>query len=247
MEDWIKEAIKERQAEAMASDIAMRSQAVRERQAEAMDRERALRTDPMALQSEIDSRRRIAAQRGVSAIPSPDRSREMGMAMMDLQRRATAPISTPMSIGGFNVPSPMGLLFGGISKLGNRAIYNNLQTGAGNPIYDETGRIVGSRNILTGELLSGRDPYAVEQYDRGGVDESVEPNPVTGQCPAGYEYSQEKQACVPVFASQIRDMAYESYTRPQSLLDQPSGLLDINRMFGQPMSFNYPTTMVRKI
>ena len=140
-------------------------------------------------------------------------------------------------------------------RLGNRLM--NLLGGDGSePIIDpRTGRVVGVKHggLFGSQVYTGRpefNPFAPPprpERDRP-EEEAVPPNPVTGQCPAGYSYDANAQACMPVFASQVPTaFNYEAYTPAPTLLDQPSGLLDVAPMFGQPMDFNYGMPRVRLI
>jgi len=143
----------------------------------------------------------------------------------------------------------------GSQRLGNRLV--NLLGGEGSePIIDpRTGRVVGVTHggLFGSQVYTGRpefNPFAPPprpERDRP-EQEAVPPNPVTGQCPPGYTYDANAQACIPVFASQVpTSFNYEAYTPAQTLLDQPSGLLDVAPMFGQPMDFNYGMPRVRLI
>lgn len=126
---------------------------------------------------------------------------------------------------------------------------NPLSTAVVNPasgrvtgVRDEFGRLTGyDQEQILANMVNKANTNEPEQ-------QAVPPNPVTGQCPAGYTYDANAQACMPIFNSQVpTSFNYEAYTPAQTLLDQPSGLLDVDPMFGQPMDFNYGMPRVRLI
>lgn len=210
---------------------------------------------------------RTRKEREKRGIPESGLTREQNLQRQKKIRQGTAnlkakleePTNYGLDVFGIKVPSMLGHLGTGLANLTNTKIYETLtdpnlvnRQQGGYPIFDSQGNIVGVRDRLG--RLTGRDPEAQRQamMDRMGRDrpeqEAVPPNPVTGQCPAGYTYDANAQACIPVFASQVpTSFNYETYTPAQTLLDQPSGLLDVAPMFGQPMDFNYGMPRVRLI
>ena len=165
---------------------------------------------------------------------------------------ATARLDTPVS----DIPNYYAL--DRLQDLSARAMGNNLLSLLGQesaqPIIDpRTGRVVGVTHggLFGSEVYTGRpefNPFAPPprpERDRP-EQEVVEPNPVTGQCPTGYTYDANQQACVPIFASQIPStFNYETYMPTPTLLDQPMNLLDVDPMFGEPMDFSYGMPRVR--
>ena len=106
-------------------------------------------------------------------------------------------------------------------------------------IRDAEGRVIGYRDAQG--ILTGRDPERDERERRmqegeGGAQQVVAPSPVTGQCPDGYIFDEDLQACrLDTGVAERVD-----YTAPQTygmmgLLDTaPSGLLEFGQRFGLP-------------
>jgi len=155
-------------------------------------------------------------------------------------------------LSAFKVPN-LNFLQGVASPIMGRKFLNILES---DPyafgLYDSAGNLTGVRDEygrLTGRDVEAQRQAMMDSMDRDRPEqEAVPPNPVTGQCPAGYTYDANAQACMPVFTSQVPTaFNYETYTPAPTLLDQPSGLLDVAPMFGQPMDFNYGMPRVRLI
>ena len=108
----------------------------------------------------------------------------------------------------------------------------------------------GNYDVRTGynpQEIIDQQIYDANNSGTAQMQQMVAPNPVTGACPAGYNYDAATQACVPMFTSQVpTQTAYETYTLPQTLLDQPSNILDFNPQFGTPINFNYSPNLVRR-
>ena len=121
------------------------------------------------------------------------------------------------------------------------------------PIYNQAGRLTGVIDEFGRRTGYDQEQILANMVDKMNSNEpekqqAIPPNPVTGQCPAGYTYDANAQACMPVFASQVpTSFNYEPYTPAPTLLDQSSGLLDVDPMFGQPMDFSYGMPRVRLI
>ena len=105
-------------------------------------------------------------------------------------------------------------------------------------VTNELGQVIG----VYGEdgRLTGRDPARDERERRmqegeGGM-QTVAPSPDTGQCPAGYIFDEDLQAC----RLDTGPAERVDYTAPQTygmmgLLDTaPSGLLEFGQRFGLP-------------
>ena len=231
------------------------SESMRERLEEDRQRQKAL-SDPKLLKEREKTAKRVKREQKAMGVPSvaptAKESARIGQAQKALGQKIQEPVNYGLEAFGVKVPSFLGMLGTGLANISNTKMYNTLQSGEGYPILDEMGNIVGVRDRFG--RLTGRDPEAQRQamMDRMDRDrpeqEAVPPNPVTGQCPAGYTYDANAQACMPVFASQVPTaFNYEAYTPAPTLLDQPSGLLDVAPMFGQPMDFNYGMPRVRLI
>ena len=203
---------------------------------------------------------RTKKERRKRGIPDAGLTREQNLQRQEQIRQGTANLQAklkePKNFGfdlfGIKIPSFFGLLGTGLSNLNNTMMFDTLtnpelvnKQEGGYPILDSQGNIVGVRDKF-GRLI-GRDPQAALQARLDKMNNSVEepktvaPNPVTGQCPTGYTYDVNQQACVPIFASQIPSaFNYETYTPTPSLLDQPMNLLD-----AEPIDFSYSMPRVR--
>ena len=107
------------------------------------------------------------------------------------------------------------------------------------PVFDSQGQITGVYDEYG--RLTGRDPARDERERRmqegeGGAQQVVAPSPVTGQCPDGYIFDEDLQACrLDTGVAERVD-----YTAPQTygmmgLLDTaPSGLLEFGQRFRLP-------------
>ena len=127
------------------------------------------------------------------------------------------------ALGDFYAMDP----FAAGTAMSDRIVTNELGQVIG--VYGEDGR------------LTGRDPARDERERRmqegeGGAQQVVAPSPVTGQCPDGYIFDEDLQACrLDTGVAERVD-----YTAPQTygmmgLLDTaPSGLLEFGQRFGLP-------------
>lgn len=127
------------------------------------------------------------------------------------------------ALGAFGAMDP----FEAATAMRDRVVTNELGQVIG--VYGEDGR------------LTGRDPARDERERRmqegeGGAQQVVAPSPVTGECPDGYIFDEDLQACrLDTGVAERVD-----YTAPQTygmmgLLDTaPSGLLEFGQRFGLP-------------
>lgn len=126
------------------------------------------------------------------------------------------------ALGAFGAMDP----FEAATAMRDRVVTNELGQVIG--VYGEDGR------------LTGRDPARDERERRmqegeGGI-QTVAPSPDTGQCPAGYIFDEDLQAC----RLDTGPAERVDYTAPQTygmmgLLDTaPSGLLEFGQRFGLP-------------
>ena len=127
------------------------------------------------------------------------------------------------ALGDFYAMDP----FAAGTAMSDRIVTNELGQVIG--VYGEDGR------------LTGRDPARDERERRmqegeGGAQQVVAPSPVTGQCPDGYIFDEDLQACrLDTGVAERVD-----YTAPQTygmlgLLDTaPSGLLEFGQRFKLP-------------
>ena len=106
-------------------------------------------------------------------------------------------------------------------------------------VTNDLGQVIGvydERGILTGQDPEREAAMRRAQLGEGGQQQIVAPSPDTGQCPDGYIFDEDLQACrLDTGAIQPAD-----YTAPQTygmmgLLDTaPTGLLEFGQRFGLP-------------
>lgn len=232
------------------------SESMKERLQEDRQRQKAL-SDPKVLKEREKTAKRVKREQkasGASSVaPTARESARIGQAQKALGQKIQEPVNYGLEAFGVKVPSFLGMLLGtNLGNISNAKMYELLQSGQGNPILNSVGNITGVRD-LQGRLTGyDQEQILANMVNKANTNEpeqqAVPPNPVTGQCPAGYTYDANAQACMPIFNSQVpTSFNYEAYTPSQTLLDQPSGLLDVAPMFGQPMDFNYGMPRVRLI
>ena len=149
---------------------------------------------------------------------------------------------------GYGMPGITGGLMGATGKFSLGQMQKALEEG-GRPVFDAQGQLKGVFSegpFGFGEVYTGMPVEGVEGtgYDSGGDrgDEPIKPtDPETGQCPEGYIFDEDLQACRldtgGVAASSAASQAFApgAYAR-MSLLDQaPQGLLQVA---GQPYDFD---------
>lgn len=122
------------------------------------------------------------------------------------QQQITPPIdySIDVPLLGNITPTPMALL-SGLDQLQYRQVERGLLGGEGEPIFDQSGRIAG---VVTPGFLPGFKHYIgrrLEDYT-GPYEELVrekktngdDEQPTRPQCPPGFVYDENTQACVPM-------------------------------------------------
>jgi hypothetical protein len=103
---------------------------------------------------------------------------------------------------GYGMPGIAGGLMGAMGKFSLGQMQKALEAG-GRPVFDKQGRLAGvfSEGLLGGEVYTGMpvEGVAGTGYDEGrddGGQEQIKPkDPVTGQCPEGYIFDEDLQAC----------------------------------------------------
>ena len=208
-----------------------------ERALEDAQRQEALK-DPKVLKEREKTARRITRrsqdrEKNLQPAPTTTQSSVRGEKIKQYAESLKEPLDFGIDIGGYKIPSTVGLLASGVGNFMRTKIYDVLQRG-GTPIYDDRGNIVGVRDQYN--RLTGRDPEAqrlamMERMDRDRPEPTnflamAEPAPVLTPAPS--------------FNMVDMTLPYQTdarYYRP-SMLDQPYGLLDFYQMYGleQPQS-----------
>ena len=148
---------------------------------------------------------------------------------------------------GYGVPGGFGAAMGAMGQFTLGRMQKALEEG-GRPVFDAQGQLKGvfSKGLFGGEVYTGAPVEGVEGtgYDAGGQgrDEPIKAvDPETGQCPEGYIFDEDLQACrldtggVAAASAASQAFAPGAYAR-MSLLDQaPQGLLQVA---GQPYDFD---------
>jgi len=190
-------------------------------------------------------------------VPERGLTREANLARVQAQKQIDAAEARSENRPAYESLIPFAGLFGAgqdmaAQIMGNRFL-EMLNKPNVTPIYNQSNRLTGVIDEFGRRTGYDQEQILANMVNKANTNEpdiqqAVPPNPVTGQCPAGYTYDANAQACMPIFNSQVpTSFNYEAYTPAQTLLDQPSGLLDVDPMFGQPMDFNYGMPRVRLI
>ena len=124
--------------------------------------------------------------------------------LQDRRNKARSLMSFPVTLFGktYQVPSIIGSIGGLLSNFNLSNIENALQNPSAYPAFDTTGKLQGAYGpgiFGFGEVYTGNRPNQPTFDDGRGRDDTVPPvtNPVTGeqQCPDGYMFDEDLQAC----------------------------------------------------
>ena len=196
-------------------------------------RQKAL-SDPKMLKERQKSARRIAKrsrdkEKNLRPAPTSAQSSARGQKIQEYGQSLKEPVDFGIDIGGFKIPTTVGLLASGVGNFMRTRIYDVLQRG-GTPVYNTRGDIVGARDQFG--RLTGQDPEALLQarIDKMNRSESSPSNflamsqPVASQTPS----------TAPTFSMADLTLPYQTDSRyfMPSMLDQPFGLLDFYQMYG---------------
>jgi hypothetical protein len=180
-----------------------------------------------------DAQRQVAAEMAAEAVAA----KQLQDYIADVERRQAGAMMPGWmgGIQGMNLRN----LGGALGSLGALRPSQLATAMRDRVVTNELGQVIG----VYGEdgRLTGRDPARDERERRmqegeGGAQQMVAPSPVTGQCPDGYIFDEDLQACrLDTGVAERVD-----YTAPQTygmmgLLDTtPSGLLEFGQRFGLP-------------
>lgn len=164
--------------------------------------------DPTSRQTARDVYDTMMAIRTATGMSSKAaRDQIMGYALDQIpgrQRKARNLMSFPLSLFGktYRVPSITGSIGGLLSNFNLSNIERALQNPNAYPAFDMTGKVQGAYSpglFGIGEVYTGNRPYDSKFDDGSGRDDTVPPvtNPNTGeaQCPDGYVFDADLQAC----------------------------------------------------
>jgi hypothetical protein len=180
-----------------------------------------------------DAQRQVAAEMAAEAVAA----KQLQDYIADIERREAGTMMPGWmgGIQGMNLRN----LGGALGSLGALRPSQLATAMRDRVVTNELGQVIG----VYGEdgRLTGRDPARDERERRmqegeGGAQQVVAPSPVTGQCPDGYIFDEDLQACrLDTGVAERVD-----YTAPQTygmmgLLDTaPSGLLEFGQRFKLP-------------
>jgi len=180
-----------------------------------------------------DAQRQVAAEMAAEAVAA----KQLQDYIADVERRQAGTM-VPGWMGGIQGMN-LRNLGGALGSLGALRPSQLATAMRDRVVTNELGQVIG----VYGEdgRLTGRDPARDERERRmqegeGGAQQVVAPSPVTGQCPDGYIFDEDLQACrLDTGVAERVD-----YTAPQTygmmgLLDTaPSGLLEFGQRFKLP-------------
>ena len=180
----------------------------------------------------LDAQRQVAAEMAAEAAAA----KQLQDYLADVERRQAGTM-VPGWMGGVQGMN-LRNLGGALGSLGALRPSQLATAMRDRIVTNELGQVIG----VYGEdgRLTGRDPARDERERRmqegeGGM-QTVAPSPDTGQCPAGYIFDEDLQAC----RLDTGPAERVDYTAPQTygmmgLLDTaPSGLLEFGQRFGLP-------------
>ena len=157
--------------------------------------------------------------------------------LSDVQDRLAGP-KLPGLLGGVSSINLRNLA-GALGEFGEMQPFDAANAMRGRIVTNDLGQVIGvydERGILTGQDPEREAAMRRAQRGEGGQQQIAAPSPDTGQCPDGYIFDEDLQACrLDTGAIQPAD-----YTAPQTygmmgLLDiAPSGLLEFGQRFGLP-------------
>jgi len=205
-----------------------------EKALEDAQRQKALK-DPKVLKEREKSARRITRrsqdkEKNIRPAPTSAQSAARGQKINEYAESLKEPLDFGIDIGGYKIPSTVGLLASGVGNFMRTKIYDVLQRG-GTPMYDDRGNIVGVRdkqNRLTGRDLEAQRQAMMERMNR------ERPEPANFLSMAEPVAPTQEPTTVPNLNMANMTLPYQtnaSYYRPSSL-DQPNGLLDFYQMYG---------------
>lgn len=157
--------------------------------------------------------------------------------LSDVQDRMAGP-KLPGFLGGMSSLNLRNLA-GALGEFDEMQPFDAANAMRGRIVTNDLGQVIGvydERGILTGQDPEREAAMRRAQLGEGGQQQIVAPSPDTGQCPDGYIFDEDLQACrLDTGAIQPAD-----YTAPQTygmmgLLDTaPTGLLEFGQRFGLP-------------